>query len=66
VGEAGEYHLLQFRRLCCNDVGDGYQLFTITPMQTYDPNQEIIYLKDFMVFFNTVDIVKFKPNDRET
>ena len=43
----------------------GYQMFGITPMPIYDPNQEINYLKDFMVFFNPGDIVKFKPIDRE-
>ncbi len=44
----------------------GYQMFGITPMPIYDPNQEISYLKDFMVFFKPGDIVKFKPIDRET
>ncbi len=44
----------------------GYQMFGITPMPIYDPNQEITYLKDFMVFFKPGDIVKFKPIDRET
>lgn len=44
----------------------GYQMFGITPMPIYDPNQEISYLKDFMVFFNPGDIVKFKPIDRAT
>ncbi len=44
----------------------GYQMFGITPMPIYDPQQEISYLKDFMVFFNPGDIVKFKPIDRET
>ncbi len=44
----------------------GYQMFGITPMPIYDPNQEISYLKDFMVFFTPGDIVKFKPIDRET
>ena len=42
----------------------GYQMFGITPMPIYDPNQEIAHLKDFMVFFNPGDIVKFKPIDR--
>ena len=27
----------------------GYQMFGITPMPIYDPNQEISYLRDFMV-----------------
>ena len=43
----------------------GYQMFGITPMPIYDPNQEISYLRDFMVFFNPGDIVKFRPIDRE-
>ncbi len=42
----------------------GYQMFGITPMPIYDPQQEISYLKDFMVFFNPGDIVKFKSIDR--
>ena len=42
----------------------GYQMFGITPMPIYDPKQEISYLKDFMIFFNPGDIVKFKPIDR--
>jgi len=44
----------------------GYQMFGITPMPIYDPNQRIAYLRDFMVFFTTGDIVKFRPIDRET
>lgn len=43
----------------------GYQMFGITPMPIYDPNQEISYLRDFMVFFRPGDIVKWKPIDRE-
>jgi len=42
----------------------GYQMFGITPMPIYDPKQEISYLRDFMIFFNPGDIVKFKPIDR--
>src|SRR5512145_2217907 len=42
----------------------GYQMFGITPMPIYDPNQEISYLRDFMVFFRPGDIVKWKPVDR--
>ena len=30
----------------------GYQMFGITPMPIYDPNQEISYLRDFMCLFN--------------
>lgn len=43
----------------------GYQMFGITPMPIYDPTQQTSYLKDFMVFFNPGDIVKWKPIDRE-
>ncbi|WP_374650834.1 allophanate hydrolase subunit 1 [Dongia sp.] len=42
----------------------GYQMFGITPMPIYDPNQKIGYLRDFMVFFRPGDIVKWKPIDR--
>lgn len=43
----------------------GYQMFGITPMTIYDPRQEVSYLRDFMVFFNPGDIVKWRPIDRE-
>ncbi|MCR9255794.1 MAG: allophanate hydrolase subunit 1 [Alphaproteobacteria bacterium] len=43
----------------------GYQMFGITPMPIYDPQQKISYLKDFMVFFKPGDIVKWKPIGRE-
>jgi len=42
----------------------GYQMFGITPMPIYDPEQKISFLKDFMVFFKPGDIVKWKPIDR--
>ncbi|EEE38488.1 allophanate hydrolase subunit 1 [Rhodobacteraceae bacterium KLH11] len=42
----------------------GYQMFGITPMPIYDPEQKIGYLQDFMVFFRPGDIVKWKPIDR--
>lgn len=42
----------------------GYQMFGITPMPIYDPKQQISYLRDFMIFFNPGDIVKFRPVDR--
>ncbi len=42
----------------------GYQMFGITPMPIYDPEQEVSYLKDFMVFFSPGDIVKWKSIDR--
>ena len=44
----------------------GYQMFGITPMLIYDPQQSISYLSDFMVFFSPGDIVKFQPIDRDT
>lgn len=43
----------------------GYQMFGITPMPIFDPQQEVGYLRDFMVFFRPGDIVKFKPINRE-
>ena len=42
----------------------GYQMFGITPMPIYDPEQKVSYLKDFMVFFRPGDIVKWKPIDQ--
>lgn len=42
----------------------GYQMFGITPMPIFDPDQKTSYLSDFMVFFRPGDIVKFKPIDR--
>ena len=43
----------------------GYQMFGITPMPIYDPEQQTAYLEDFMVFFKPGDIVKWKPITRE-
>lgn len=43
----------------------GYQMFGITPMPIFDPEQKIAYLRDFMVFFRPGDIVKFKPIGRD-
>ncbi len=43
----------------------GYQMFGITPMPIYDPQQQVSYLKDFMVFFRPGDIVKWKPIGRD-
>jgi urea carboxylase len=34
-------------------------------MPIYDPNQEISYLRDFMILFRPGDIVKWKPIGRE-
>jgi urea carboxylase len=42
----------------------GYQMFGITPMPIYDPNQTISYLREFMCLFKPGDIVKWKPIDR--
>ena len=42
----------------------GYQMFGITPMPIYDPEQKVSYLRDFMVFFRPGDIVKWAPIDR--
>jgi urea carboxylase len=43
----------------------GYQMYGVTPMPIYDPEQKTSYLKDFMVFFKPGDIVKWKPINRE-
>lgn len=43
----------------------GYQMFGITPMPIFDPEQKTSYLKDFMVFFKPGDIVKWKPISKE-
>ena len=43
----------------------GYQMFGITPMTVYDPEQVVPYLKDFMVFFRPGDIVKWRPIERD-
>jgi len=43
----------------------GYQMFGITPMPIFDPEQKIAYLRDFMVFFRPGDIVKFKSIGRD-
>jgi urea carboxylase len=43
----------------------GYQMFGITPMPIYDPQQSISYLHDFMCLFKPGDIVKWKPITRE-
>lgn len=42
----------------------GYQMFGITPVPIYDPNQKIKHLRDFMCLFRPGDIVKWKPIDR--
>jgi urea carboxylase len=42
----------------------GYQMFGITPVPIYDPQQKVKYLQDFMCLFNPGDIVKWRPIDR--
>ncbi|KVE34807.1 5-oxoprolinase subunit B family protein [Burkholderia sp. TSV86] len=44
----------------------GYQMFGVTPVPIFDPAQRFDHLRDFMVFFQPGDIVKFKPIDRAT
>lgn len=43
----------------------GYQMFGITPVPIYDPEQKVDHLSEFMIFFRPGDIVKFRPIDRE-
>jgi len=43
----------------------GYQMFGITPMPIFDPEQKTSYLREFMVLFRPGDIVKFKPIGRD-
>lgn len=43
----------------------GYQLFGVTPVPIYDPDQKLSYLSDFMILFRPGDIVKFRPVDRD-
>ncbi|MFN3937187.1 MAG: 5-oxoprolinase subunit B family protein [Gemmobacter sp.] len=43
----------------------GYQMFGITPMPIYDPEQKISYLQDEMCLFRPGDIVKWKPIGRD-
>jgi len=43
----------------------GYQMFGITPIPIFDPEQKVSYLRDFMVFFRPGDIVKFRSIGRE-
>ncbi|GAA1072398.1 5-oxoprolinase subunit B family protein [Tsukamurella spumae] len=42
----------------------GYQMFGITPVPIYDPEQRAPHLREFMIFFRPGDIVKFRPIDR--
>ena len=43
----------------------GYQMFGVTPMPIYDPNQQVSYLRDEMCLFRPGDIVKWKPISRD-
>jgi len=43
----------------------GYQMFGITPMPIYDPNQQVSYLADDMCLFRPGDIVKWQPINRD-
>ncbi len=43
----------------------GYQMFGVTPVPIYDPDQRTKHLSEFMIFFRPGDIVKFRPIDRE-
>ena len=43
----------------------GYQMFGITPMPIYDPNQKVSYLTEEMCLFRPGDIVKWKPIGRD-
>lgn len=42
----------------------GYQMFGVTPVPIYDPEQRAPHLRDFMIFFKPGDVVKFRPVDR--
>ncbi|QPM44685.1 carboxyltransferase domain-containing protein [Campylobacter hepaticus] len=41
--------------------GGGYQMMGVTPVPIWDPNQELDYFKDSMVFLKPGDIIKFTP-----
>jgi urea carboxylase len=43
----------------------GYQMFGITPVPIFDPEQKLGDFSDFMVLFRPGDIVKFRPIDEE-
>lgn len=42
----------------------GYQMFGVTPVPIYDPEQKPHHLSDFAIFFKPGDIVKYRPIDR--
>jgi urea carboxylase len=43
----------------------GYQMFGITPVPIYDPDQALPDFSDFVCFFRPGDIVKFTQISRE-
>lgn len=43
----------------------GYQMFGITPVPIFDPEQKLEDFKDFMIFFKPGDIVKFRRIDED-
>jgi len=43
----------------------GYQMFGVTPVPIFDPEQKLAHLQEFMCFFKPGDIVKWKPITRE-
>ncbi|MBP6523814.1 MAG: allophanate hydrolase subunit 1 [Dermatophilaceae bacterium] len=43
----------------------GYQMFGVTPVPIYDPAEQVKHLRDFMIFFQPGDIVKFRAIDRD-
>ncbi|WP_347354652.1 allophanate hydrolase subunit 1 [Intrasporangium sp.] len=42
----------------------GYQMFGVTPVPIYDPDQHVKHLSEFMILFRPGDVVKFRPVDR--
>lgn len=42
----------------------GYQMFGVTPVPIFDPEQQVKHLSEFMILFKPGDIVKFRPVDR--
>ena len=42
----------------------GYQMFGVTPMPIYDPQQSVTYLREVMIFFRPGDIVQFRAVER--
>ncbi len=42
----------------------GYQMFGVTPVPIFDPEQRLADFSEFMVFFRPGDIVRFRPVDQ--